>query len=130
MDRLSAVLDAWALIAFLRDEPAADRVRQAMEAGAAASWVNLGEVLYVEARRQGERRAEEAVEALAVFLDARPAERDAARRAGLVKARGGLSYADCFAVATAEELELPLLTGDPEIVGLQRAGLQIEDLRR
>jgi predicted nucleic acid-binding protein len=130
VDRLSAVLDAWALIAFLRDEPAADRVRQAMEAGAAASWVNLGEVLYVEARRQGERRAEEAVEALAVFLDARPAERDAARRAGLVKARGGLSYADCFAVATAEELELPLLTGDPEIVGLQRAGLQIEDLRR
>lgn len=130
MDRLSAVLDAWALIAFLRDERAAGRVRQAMEAGAAASWVNLGEVLYIEARRQGGRRAEEAVEALAVSLDARPAGRDAARRAALVKAGGGLSYADCFAVATAEALELPLLTGDPEIVGLGRPALRVEDLRR
>ncbi len=130
MDRLSAVLDAWALIAFLHDERPAHRVRQALDAGAAASWVNLGEVLYIEARRQGERRALKAVEALAASLDVRPAAGEATRRAALVKARGGLSYADCFAVATAEELGVPLLTGDPEIVRLRRAALQVEDLRR
>lgn len=40
--------------------------------------------------------------------------------AARVKARHALSYADAFAVALAERLRLPLMTGDPEIVALDR----------
>jgi predicted nucleic acid-binding protein len=38
------------------------------------------------------------------------------KAAASVKATGGLSYADAFAVALAKEFEAPLLTGDPEII--------------
>lgn len=41
----SAVLDASALLAYLRDEPGADVVADAVAGGAAISTVNLGEVL-------------------------------------------------------------------------------------
>jgi predicted nucleic acid-binding protein len=47
-----------------------------------------------------------------------------------IKARGGLSYADAFCIATALRLDAPLWTGDPEIVELAES-LQYEvvDLR-
>jgi len=32
--------------------------------------------------------------------------------------RGGISYADCFAVATAKRQDAPLLTGDLELLAL------------
>ena len=38
--------------------------------------------------------------------------------AAKIKARGGLSYADAFCIATAVRVEAPLWTGDPEIVEL------------
>jgi len=37
-----------------------------------------------------------------------------AKMAGEFKARGGISYADCFAAALAAEKDIPLLTGDKE----------------
>ena len=50
--------------------------------------------------------------------------------AAKVKARGGLSFADAFCIATAERLDASLWTGDPEIV--ERAGelpCEVRDLR-
>lgn len=40
-----AVFDTWAMISFLRGEPSAPVVREEIENGAAASWINLGDVL-------------------------------------------------------------------------------------
>jgi predicted nucleic acid-binding protein len=48
--------------------------------------------------------------------------------AARIKAGGGISYADCFAIATARRFEAPLLTGDPEIVRHAR-GVEVVDLR-
>jgi predicted nucleic acid-binding protein len=104
-------------------------VRSAIERGAVACWVNLGEVLYLETRRQGAERAEEAISSLAAILRAEEVDGDLARAAARVKAQGRASYADCFAVATAERHGVPLLTGDPEIVALDREHLQVVDLR-
>jgi predicted nucleic acid-binding protein len=42
------------------------------------------------------------------------------RQAAAFKARGGLSYADCFAAALAKERKLELLTGDPEFKTLEK----------
>lgn len=50
------------------------------------------------------------------------------RVAARVKARGGLSYADSFAVATAHRHRAPLYTGDPELVS-PGGELHVVDLR-
>lgn len=39
---------------------------------------------------------------------------DRAKAAGELKARGGISYADCFAAGLAAEKAAWLVTGDPE----------------
>jgi predicted nucleic acid-binding protein len=51
------------------------------------------------------------------------------RSAAEIKARGGLSYADAFCVATARRHRAPLYTGDPEIVALDGDDLEVVDLR-
>jgi predicted nucleic acid-binding protein len=48
------------------------------------------------------------------------------KAAASVKATGGLSYADAFAVSLAKEFEAPLLTGDPEIIAkAEEIGIQV-----
>ncbi len=45
-----------------------------------------------------------------------------------VKARGGLSYAAAFCLATATYLKVPLWNGDPEILAVD-AEVELVDLR-
>ncbi len=48
------------------------------------------------------------------------------RAAAIIKATGGLSFADCFSASLALELEAVLVTGDPEFARLQDSlGLRI-----
>lgn len=127
---MTVVLDAWAVVAYLRDEPAAERVGALVgRERAIASWVNLGEVLYHEARRVGFDQAAVVVRTLARAIHADEPDADAVVAAARWKARGGLSYADAFAAATSERHRAPLLTGDPELLALRDAGLQVVDLR-
>lgn len=125
-----SVLDAWAILALLWDEPAATRVEAAIQRGAACSWINLGEVLYKYARRIGWDRAAQAIDSFAANVTAEPADAGAVRAAAAIKAEGRLSYADCFAIATAERHRAPLLTGDPEILRLERPDLETIDISR
>jgi len=46
-----------------------------------------------------------------------------------LKARLPIALGDCFAVATAAAHRLPLLTGDPEILGRNDLPCAVEDLR-
>lgn len=104
-------------------------MRKALEEGAIASWVNLGEVLYIEIRRHGEERATTVVDSLAAQLvEIATADAELTHQAARIKAGGGISYADCFAIATALRHRAPLLSGDPEILALQRPGLVVIDL--
>ncbi len=125
------VLDSWALLALFRAEPAAPAVRKAIEEASLAviSWVNLGEVAYIAARRIGWDRAEQVVRDAARSL-VRAEDPDPAliMRAAKWKANGGLSYADAFATATAERHQAPLLTGDPELIALNDR-IDVVDLR-
>jgi len=123
------VLDAWAAMAFLQGEVAAPRVRRALQDGAVISEVNLGEVLYTLVRRQGEVDALEAIGDLRAMLSTEGPSWELTRHAALIKAAGGLSYADAFAVATAQRHSAPLLTGDPEIIALDNA-VEVIDLRK
>ena len=108
-------------MALLRDEPGAAEIERAVDGGGAViSWINLGEVFYIEARIAGEAAAAAAVELVRDRVRPEDVDGEQVFGAARVKARHTLSYADAFAVALAERLRLPLMTGDPEIVALDR----------
>lgn len=98
--------------------------------GAGMSWVNLGEVYYIAARRRGHGRAADAIRAVRERIAAEEPDESLVMAAARIKADHGLSYADAFAVATAERHRAPLFTGDPEILGTARPRLTIFDLRQ
>ena len=125
------VFDSWALLAFLEDEPAAERIESVwVEEGAAISSVNLGEVLYIRIRAQGEESARADIQGVSAALEVIDPDWPLVATAASTKARGGLSYADAFSIATALERGAPLWTGDPEILARAAAlPCEVVDLR-
>lgn len=131
MERWSRIVaDTWPVIALLEDEPAAGRVARLISGPTVVvSWINLGEVLYISTRRHGAQAARRAVADLARAFSAEIPDEEMVIAAALVKAEHTISYADCFAVATAERHRAPLLTGDPDLLALDRPGLELIDVR-
>jgi predicted nucleic acid-binding protein len=127
---VTAVLDSWAVIAFLDDEPPAHRVERLLATGQPVmSSINLGEVLYVTIRERGEREASFAIDALRSSVTVEQPDLRLVFAAARLKAGGRISYADAFCVATAQRHRLPVWTGDPEILRLAGDDLDVVDLR-
>ena len=115
------VLDSWSVLAYLEDEPAgqqvADIIANAHENGTPLMMtvVNAGEVWYITARGTSEDEADLVLGELAhlgiEFVDA---GWKLTREASRLKARGKMSFADCFAAALAKEEKADLVTGDTE----------------
>lgn len=128
---MTRVLDAWAVVAYLHGaEPAASRVAGLLRRGRPVmSWVNLGEVHYVVARRHGAREADQVVRDLRHRLTLEAPSPGRVLDAARLKASYRLSYADAFAAATAVAADGLLLTGDPELLA-DGAPWRAEDLRR
>jgi ribonuclease VapC len=113
------VLDASALLAYLRDEPGADAVADAISGGATMSAVNLAEVLTTAADRGAEPDGlldELTVRGLldgAISLEPFTTEdaRTVARLRGATRA-AGLSLGDRACLALAQRLKAPVLTAD------------------
>ena len=117
----SLVLDSFALLAYLLDEPGAADVEAVLEMGRAGQrklWVcvvNWGEVLYHTERRRGQT----AVRECASLMDELPvmivdADRQLTFAAAHIKANHSLCFADAFVVALAQAKNAAVLTGDPE----------------
>ena len=131
------VLDAWALLALLqREEPAAARVKQLLEdaekgvAELFISIINLGEVTYCIGKVKGESEAWETLDQIRRLpLTVRSATEEAVFATAGLKMRYSISYADAFAVVSAEDLDAVLVTGDPELEHLSHQ-IQIEKLER
>lgn len=125
------VLDSWALLAYLKNERAAGRIEEAwLSQGAAISSINLGEALYMRIRERGERAAAADVEKIRKRSRVVGPDWTLIRSAARIEAGGRLSYADAFCVATAQRLEAPLWTGDPEIIEVaDRVRCEVVDLR-
>ena len=126
---MKVVLDSWAVLAMAKGEPSGHRVGQLVAANEARmSVVNLGEVLYALVRSHGDRVAREWTQRVGQAVEVEAADWDLVRDAALIKAGGGLAYADAFCITTARRHRATLLTGDPEIV--ERAGdVEVIDLR-
>ena len=119
--RKNKLLDTFAVLAWLQDEPSASAVERILQdakrdgAELLMTLVNLGELYYIL------RRSLSAVETRALLdmiLDlpvrAIPATEDLVWEAAEIKACNPLSYADCFAVAAARREGAAVVTGDPE----------------
>lgn len=113
------VLDASALLTYLRDEPGAEMVTEAIAGGGAISTVNLAEVLATAATRGSDpaelveklvrRGLLEGALAVVPFTTADAIE--AARLRPLTRAEG-LSLGDRSCLALARRLHAPALTAD------------------
>ena len=79
------------------------------------SEINLGEVYYLTIRRTGLEPAKENLERLLNLpIKIISPSSELIMKAAEIKAEYAISYADCFAVATAEQLSASIITGDPE----------------
>jgi PIN domain nuclease of toxin-antitoxin system len=113
------VLDSWALLAFLKNEQPAGRIEQEwLSSAPAVCSINLGEVLYLRLRARGRKAAAIEVEMIRRSATIVDPDWELVAVAAKFKAKGGLAYADAFCIATAERIEAPLWTGDPEIIDL------------
>lgn len=113
------VFDAFALLAYLRGEPGAERIRQLPLSAHAGKirlslcLMNYGEVLYISERQGGRPAAEEAIRIIDHLpIEIVPADRDLTFAAAHIKANHSLSYADVFAAALARVQGATLVTGD------------------
>lgn len=120
------VLDAWAVIAYLEDEPSAaqvaDLIASANEDGLPVymTVVNAGEVWYNIAREVSEADANDSVKELRdlriQFVDA---DWELTQEAARFKSQHKMSYADCYAAALAKVKKADLVTGDKEFKPLE-----------
>lgn len=117
----SPVLDSFALLAFLRDEPGSEKVAAILEkAGAREQPVHMTEVNYAEVQYIVRRKDGEAAwrvvagELVAMPIEFHPADRALADVAADFKTRFKLSLADAFAAALAKLRNAELVTGDAE----------------
>jgi ribonuclease VapC len=84
------------------------------------SLINWGEVFYIVRREKGEVAAQEVIARLDVLpIALRSVDRKLVQAAATLKAAHPIAYADAFAAATANLLNVPVVTGDPEFRRLQ-----------
>jgi len=125
------VMDSYALIGYLEDEPFAARIQKILQEarkGKTHLFLNalqLGEVYYITLREQGQSTADLVYARIKAFplqiIDTLSEE--LLLTAASLKAAYPISYADSFAAATAMLFRCPLLTGDPDFKALEADNL-------
>lgn len=121
------VLDAYAVLALLKGEPAAPHVRRILRSRSRPSLSALGvaEVIDHLVRLEGADDDEAALDLAQLGLfDPDPVDGALALRAGLLRARHyhrrrrAVSLADCVAAETARASARPLASADPHLLDL------------
>jgi predicted nucleic acid-binding protein len=123
------VLDANALIGLFEDrEGTAGKIERLLEQALQKelpllmSAVNWGEVFYITWRRHGEAKAHEAEAKLGEMpIAVIDVDRERASRAGALKQKHGLGYADAFAAELAIDRGAWLVTADPSLSKIGQA---------
>ncbi|MCC6501260.1 MAG: PIN domain-containing protein [Anaerolineales bacterium] len=115
------VLDTWAVIAYLEDEPSGEKVEDLIATAHEEqipiymSVVNVGEVWYTIAREISEEEADAGVKTLRdLRIQFENADWELTQEAAHFKSQNKMSYADAFAAALAKAMKADLVTGDNE----------------
>ncbi len=121
------VLDSWAIIAYLEDETAAEKIADLIadaheqEIPLLMSVVNAGEVWYIAAREASVTDADASIKQLRdLGIELVDVDWELAKSAGYFKSRNKMSYADCFAAALTRQRKAHLATGDQEFKQLEQ----------
>jgi PIN domain nuclease of toxin-antitoxin system len=122
------VLDAYAVIAYLRAEPAAEEVRPLLDSGdATLTAVGVAEVLDHLIRLAGADEEDAALDVAQLgLLEGIVVDSDLGLAAGRLRARRyhrsrcAVSMADCIAAEAARQAATSLATSDPQLLDLCR----------
>ncbi len=122
------LLDSYALLAYLNKEDGFEKVRNVLANAQKSSLpvlmneLNVGETYYILYRKRGHEQAEYFLDTILAGLPISMISNDfnAVISASKIKARNALSFADCFAVATAQRENAVILTGDPEFKNVEK----------
>ena len=130
------VLDAFAFMAYVQGEPAAQNVKKILSAARDGkchvyiSIINVGEVLYTIERSKGLASAHEALTLIqSLPIEILPADNQTVLAAAHIKAHYAVSYADAFVVVAAQKINGVIMTGDPEFEEVTELA-QIEWLKK
>jgi predicted nucleic acid-binding protein len=123
---VTAVLDAFSVLALLKGEPAARRVRALVEAGGSTLTVlGVAEVIDHLVRIVGVEQEDAALDLAQLDLaEPQPLSAEVVLHAGFLRARHyhrttrAVSLADCIAAGAARSLDSPLATSDPHLLDL------------
>jgi predicted nucleic acid-binding protein len=120
------VFDSFALLAYLQDEPVAQRIENLLDEASNDkcqvffSTINLGELLYIIERRGGIAKSQDALALIRQLpIELVPADEQTIFAAAHMKASHSMSYADAFVVAIAIQEDAIILTGDPEFKSVE-----------
>ncbi len=121
------LLDSFALLAYLNGGAGAGKVSELLVAAREGkcdllmSEINIGESYYIVSRTRGPGKADYLLENILPGLPIRYIAGDFPEviAAARIKAQYPLSFADCFAVATAKRENASILTGDPEFQSIE-----------
>ena len=116
------LLDSFAIIAYLNKEKGFEKVRDAMSEAQNSGGsilmneINIGEVYYILFRKRGPEKADYFLQTILQSLPIIVVSNDFddVIKAAKIKAEHPLSFADCFAAATAKKNNSVIMTGDPE----------------
>jgi len=115
------LFDSHAILQFYQDEDGAENVEELLISAkqgvlkAYMSEINLGEVYCMTIRRLGSASARDHLEHFFELpVQIISPSSDIILTASEIKAEHAISYADCFAVATAQKVKASIITGDPE----------------
>jgi uncharacterized protein len=121
------VLDSYSLIAYLEGEKGRNKVIEIIKDARDSktdlflSLVNWGEVYYITLREVGRKRLEEVIQLIATLpIRVVPVDLEITRQAAEFKSCKRMSYADCFAAATAKRYQAELVTGDVEFRQMEK----------
>lgn len=118
------LLDSFALLAYLNKENNYDKVKSLLLSQGVIlliNEINLGEIFYILIRERGIEKAEYFMNTIFPSLAITPVANTFSNilEASRIKAKYPISYADCFAVATALKEDASIVTGDPEFKKVQ-----------
>jgi len=121
MQKRSFIFDSHALLKFFQKEKGYEKVTQLLEeirkTGVLKyiNAINLGEIIYSTKKEFGDQKKLEVLANIERLNFATlPISNNLIFQAAEYKAQYSISYADCFALASAVELKAILVTGDPE----------------
>jgi predicted nucleic acid-binding protein len=119
------LIDSYALLAYLKRESNYKKVEDLLlsqETQVLMNDMNIGETFYILARERGLDQADYFINAILPNLPITKVGNilteviDAAK----IKAQYPISYADCFAVATAIREKAVVITGDPDFKHVEK----------